>query len=101
MANRGDFVAGLIIGGLLGTAAALLLAPRPGEETRARLAGTAEDLGDRARDRAEEVIQKLRLTAEDLSKRGRAKLDESAARLREAVERGGGLCESGEEQSKE
>lgn len=88
MGDRSDFVAGFVIGGLLGTAVALLLAPRSGEETRTRLAGSAEDLGDRARDRAEEVIQKLRVTAEDLSQRGRVKLDEGAARLREALERG-------------
>jgi len=87
MGNRNDFVAGFVIGGLLGTAVALLLAPRSGEETRTRLAESADDLGDLARDRAEEVIKKLRVTAEDISARGRVKLDEGAARLREAVER--------------
>jgi gas vesicle protein len=30
-----EFLAGLIIGGLIGAAAALLLAPQPGEDTRA------------------------------------------------------------------
>ena len=39
MSNRTDFVAGFILGGLLGTAMALLFAPRPGEETRERLTG--------------------------------------------------------------
>lgn len=100
MGDRSDFVAGFVIGGLLGTAVALLLAPRSGEETRTRLAGAAEDLGDRTRDRAEEVIQKLRVTAEDISQRGRAKLDEGAARLRETLERGR-EHERIEEQSKE
>lgn len=88
MSNRTDFVAGFILGGLLGTALALLFAPRSGEEVRERLAGSAEDLRERARERADEVIRKLRVTAEDLAQRGRSKLDEGTARVREAVERG-------------
>lgn len=90
MSNRNDFMAGFIIGGLLGTAVALLLAPRPGAEVRHRLTDSADDL----RERADEVIKKIRGTAEELTQRGRATLDESATRLREVVERGvGGLEE--------
>lgn len=88
MSNRTDFVAGFILGGLLGTALALLFAPRTGEETRDRLTDSAEDLRDLARGRADEVMRKVRGTAEELTQRGRTKLDESASRLRDAVDRG-------------
>ncbi|MGQ0571146.1 MAG: YtxH domain-containing protein [Armatimonadota bacterium] len=88
MGNRTDFVAGFILGGLLGTALALLFAPRTGEETRDRLTDSAEDLRDLARGRADEVMRKVRGTAEELTQRGRTKLDESASRLRGAVDRG-------------
>src|SRR3990170_2053345 len=60
MSNRTDFVAGLILGGLLGTAMALLFAPRPGEETRERLLESAEELRERARERADDVVRKVR-----------------------------------------
>ena len=33
----GDFIAGMVIGGFVGAALALLLAPRPGDETLAQL----------------------------------------------------------------
>ena len=88
MANRSDFVAGLILGGLLGTALALLFAPRPGDETRDRLWDSAEDARERARERADEVLKKVRNAADDMATRGRSKLDESASRIREAIDHG-------------
>lgn len=88
MSNRTDFVAGFILGGLLGTAMALLFAPRAGEETRGLLKDSAEDARDRARERADEVLRKVRRAAEDMSERGRSTFDEGAAKLREALERG-------------
>jgi hypothetical protein len=45
---------------LLGGATALLLAPTSGEQTRARLAKKAGELGDAAVNRAREVGQELR-----------------------------------------
>jgi len=88
MSDRTDFVAGFILGGLLGTALALLFAPRSGEETRRQLTESAEQIADQARGRADEVFKKVKDTAEDLSVRGKTRFDESAARLREVVERG-------------
>lgn len=93
MANRSDFLAGFILGGLLGTAFALLFAPRPGEETRDRLWDTAEDARDRARERADEVLKKVRNAADDMAARSRSKLDESASRLREAIDHGRAVFE--------
>lgn len=88
MANRSDFMAGFILGGLLGTALALLFAPRTGEETRDRLWDSTEEARDRARERADEVLKKVRNAADDVAARSRSKLDESASRLREAIDHG-------------
>ena len=58
----GEFLAGFILGGLVGAAIGLLLAPQPGEETRAQLRergielkARAEELSEEARKRAEEL----------------------------------------------
>ncbi|MDQ7857339.1 MAG: YtxH domain-containing protein [Armatimonadota bacterium] len=88
MSNRTDFVAGFILGGLLGTALALLFAPRSGEETRQQLTSSAEQLRERARERADDLLDRVRTGAQDLSERGRAALDDGVGRLRDAVERG-------------
>lgn len=64
MANNdsgGSFAVGLIIGGLVGAAAALLLAPKKGSETRS-------DLLERSlamRSRAEELAAQARTQAQD------------------------------------
>ncbi|HOV52507.1 MAG TPA: nitrogenase component 1, partial [Methanothrix sp.] len=55
--SRGDFFAGLIIGGLIGAGIALLFAPQSGEETRAFLKEKALEL----KEKAEQII--LRETA--------------------------------------
>jgi gas vesicle protein len=70
MANKTgsvDFLAGFLVGALVGAAAALLLAPQSGEDTRAQLRDKgvelghrAEDLQVQAKDRAGEVQLKMK-----------------------------------------
>ena len=64
------FSTGLILGGLIGALAGLLMAPRPGEETLAqvkeRTAGLrqkAEELTAEARERLREIIEEGRVVA--------------------------------------
>ena len=69
--NRGPgFGTGLILGAVIGTLAGLLLAPRPGEETRAQmkertagLRGKAEVFASEARERLREVVEEGRVVA--------------------------------------
>ncbi len=64
--SRDAFVIGFFLGGLTGAAAALLMAPQPGEQTRAQLQersielrAQVEDLKAEARNKAEKLTTKL------------------------------------------
>ena len=64
------FCTGLVLGGIIGTLVGVLLAPRPGEETRAqvkeRTAGLrqrAEELTAEARERVREAIEEGKVIA--------------------------------------
>jgi gas vesicle protein len=88
----GTFFAGLIVGGLVGAAVALLLAPQSGEETRTVIRDRGIELKDRAYEvgtdaftRAEKALEDarqatdvaledLRVRAEDLARATREKM---------------------------
>ena len=89
------FLAGLTVGAVIGTAAALLLAPQSGVRTRrqiARKAGewtdaasdTLEDARDDARDLADRAARETRR----LARRARKEADRTGDRIAEAVDRG-------------
>lgn len=80
----GGFIAGFLLGGLVGAATALLLTPRSGEETR----GSLRETGIELRVKAEEAAAKARLEADELLTRGKAILEEQKDRVLEAVEEG-------------
>lgn len=87
----GAFFTGFLFGGLVGAAAALLLAPQSGEETRAQirqrsieLRDQAEDLAEDTRRRAEEVAVQTRARAEKLAAEARARAEEIQDRGRAA-----------------
>ena len=84
----GAFFSGFIIGGLVGAAVALLLAPQSGEETRELIRDRSIELRDQAtqyaddtRLRAEEIAKDAMTTAEDLQKRGQVILEEQKSRI--------------------
>jgi len=80
----GEFLAGLILGGLIGAAAALLLAPQPGDETRAEL----REKGIELKDRMIELSEEARRKAEDLQAESRAAVEGQKVRVEEAIEEG-------------
>ena len=72
MAGNGGpgFGTGLLLGAAIGTLAGLLLAPKPGEETRAQmlertagLRGRAEEIAVEARERLREAVEEGRAVA--------------------------------------
>lgn len=100
----GNFLAGFIVGGLVGAAAALLMAPQSGEETRAvirdrsielreRAVETAEDARARAefaledaRMRAEEAAEEVRMRAEELAQVSKQRVDTAREAGRKAAD---------------
>jgi gas vesicle protein len=81
--SSGDFLAGFLVGALVGAAAALLFAPYSGEETRTlirdkglELKEQADDLGTEARRRAEEVQAQAREKASGLQSQVKQAVDE-------------------------
>ncbi len=99
MADRngefGAFVSGFVIGGLVGAAVALLMAPQSGEETRTLIRDRGIELrdqvgqtADQARTRAEEMARDAKSRAENLQQRGQVILEEQRGRIEEAVSAG-------------
>jgi gas vesicle protein len=88
---------GIVVGGLIGATAMLLLAPRSGEEIRAEIKDKATDLRDKTtetvKDTVSQVVSKagnlrggLKDKSQDLKQRGQDVLIEQLDRVSEAVE---------------
>jgi gas vesicle protein len=90
MANNEDrnvtmnFLAGLGLGALLGAAAALLMAPKSGEETRRDIACCADDL----RDKAGKMVRDLSESSDQLVKKSKELLETTKEKVQSAVEAG-------------
>lgn len=74
----GSFLAGFMIGGLVGAAVALLLAPQSGEETRQVI----KERGIVLRDKAVSYGQDARTRAEHALEEARLRVDETMEELR-------------------
>lgn len=88
----GTFFAGLIVGGLVGAAVALLLAPQSGEETRTMIHDKGIELKERAveygqdtRARASAALDDARTRADQALEEVRYRTDELARVTREKV----------------
>lgn len=89
----GAFLSGFIVGGLVGAAIALLMAPQSGEETRVMIRDRSIELKDRAveaaedaRIRAEAAAEEARMRADELKKRGQEIYVEQKGRLESAID---------------
>ena len=77
-----SFFTGFLIGGLIGAATALILAPQSGEETRAQIRDKSIELKDKAETTYADLQKKYEATAADFQK----KFEATAADLRSKVE---------------
>ncbi len=75
----GSFLAGFVIGGLVGAATALILAPQSGEETRHQMANKSRDL----RHTGEERLQQYRERADNIVADTRGRVQETGGRMQE------------------
>jgi gas vesicle protein len=85
--NAGGFFAGLLLGGLIGAGAMLLLAPQSGKKTleqikqeglglRDQVAETVEEVVLPTRSKARQVMSDVRRQAKDLEQQGQDAVDE-------------------------
>jgi len=82
----GAFLAGLIVGGVMGALTALLMAPQSGEETRTFLKEKGIVIKERASERAEEALKRAeeaRKKAEEALAEARRKAEEAAKAAQE------------------
>lgn len=79
-----NFLAGMGLGALIGAAAALLLAPKSGEETRDDLKHAAEDL----RSKADKVIHDLSESSEELVKKSKEIIEGTKTKVQQAIDAG-------------
>ncbi len=79
-AGIGAFFAGVLIGGLVGAATALLLAPQSGEETRRTLGRYSNDFRDRAQDSLEDARERAEATVADARRRAERIIEEARER---------------------
>ena len=93
MSNKSSgFFGGVLMGAVAGAVTGLLIAPKPGRETRKLLRKSADALPDLAEDLATSV----QLQADRLSEQALVNWDGTLARLKEAVAAGveAGMAES-------
>jgi gas vesicle protein len=81
--DLGAFMAGFLLGGMIGAGVALLLAPQSGEETREMLRERSIEL----KGRAEQTATDFRSKAETTLQEGRERIDEAVETARKRVSR--------------
>ena len=83
--NRsGSFIVGLLLGAAAGTITGILVAPRPGRETRKLLKKSADALPELA----EDLSTSVQIQADRLSESALRNWDETLLRLKEAIAAG-------------
>ena len=79
----GSFFAGFVIGGLVGAAMALMLAPQSGEETRRIIQDRSIELRDKAVETSQEAIALAEKTMEETRVKTNQSLEELRGRIDE------------------
>ncbi|MGA9532722.1 MAG: YtxH domain-containing protein [Anaerolineales bacterium] len=98
------FFQGLLLGGLIGAAIAILKAPQSGDETRALLRARTDEARNEleqsileARLRAQEIIGDVRARAEEIQTQTQDTFNEQRQRLEAAAEAGRKAYDEGKE----
>jgi gas vesicle protein len=97
MSKSGDFVAGLMIGGLIGAAIGILYAPKSGKETREELGRKADELMAKAKEEYELAVEKSRKAYESTVQRLKSLEEKAMEKAGEAGEKVEELADKGKE----
>ncbi len=94
----GAFLAGFVIGGLVGAATALILAPQSGDEMRAQLTQKSYDLRDMSVERAQQYQERAHTAVSDVRHRASDATTQAQDQARLVLDKGKQrLSRSGEE----
>ena len=74
MNGKGDFLAGVIVGSVVGAVAGILFAPASGKETRERISEKGKEVKEVAVDKAREKSEELKSSSQELISKLREKL---------------------------
>jgi len=98
MSDRaGDFLKGVLIGGVIGAVMGILYAPKSGRETREDISRKAEELVAKAKEEYEQALEKSRKTYETAVSRLK-KIEETAReKVGELEAKAGTMVEKGKE----
>ncbi len=83
MKNTGSFLAGIILGAVLGGAAALLYAPQTGEDTRNQVKSKIDEL----QEELEKMQAKLKDKGSELKEDAKKKMEEMEKRIEKLMEK--------------
>jgi gas vesicle protein len=84
--NAGGFFAGFVIGALAGAAAALLMAPASGAETRKQISDKGIELKDQAQKLADETKMKAQQQVTYVQEQGRIVVTENVKKAQQVVQ---------------
>lgn len=90
MDRKGDFLAGLLVGGVIGFVVGILTAPSSGEETRRTIAVKSRETAARVRDTAEKAKEGLAHVASSV----REQVGQAVQRVRRNPEGDGATSEA-------
>jgi gas vesicle protein len=85
MGSAGSFVAGILLGAVIGAGIAVLFAPAAGEKTRRVLGRRIQDLRSRAEEGLDDATRRARKDLIKRRRRLRARLDRLAAEARDTL----------------
>ena len=95
MSNRGDFIAGIVVGGFVGAIIGILYAPKSGKETREEIGRKTDELLSKAKEEYDNAIEKSRKAYEaavdklkQLEQQTQKKVDEVGQKVEEIKEQG-------------
>ena len=79
----GSFLAGFVIGGLVGAATALILAPQSGQDTRSQIAGKSQELRDQSGERLQQYRDLAGSRTQEYRDRASSTMADARGRLQE------------------
>jgi gas vesicle protein len=89
----GSFFSGILLGGLIGAAVALLMAPQSGEETRKLIREKGIELRDMSNEALEKAASEARTRADELTRMAREQATELRGRAESLRNRGEEVAE--------